>query len=112
VRENSRRKQVAIIGAGIAGLAAAWRLSLVHDATIQVIALRQSDFASHRRQPDFIQRYIFPDGMLPANEIVSQLGLKAELRRLDTSLFGSSHARTLRLWFEAFGGAWGEIDPS
>ena len=34
-------------------------------AVLQVITIAESLFAAYRRRPDFIQRYIFPGGMLP-----------------------------------------------
>ncbi|MFM9500702.1 class I SAM-dependent methyltransferase, partial [Streptomyces galilaeus] len=34
-------------------------------AVIQAITIREDLYENYRRNPDFIQRYIFPGGMLP-----------------------------------------------
>jgi cyclopropane-fatty-acyl-phospholipid synthase len=80
-------------------------------AAIQTITLRERDFAAYRQQPDFIQKYIFPGGMLPSNEIVKKTGSNAGLSMVDSHYFGDSYARTLRLWFDGFNAAWADINP-
>ena len=53
---------------------------------LQVITIDQNRFESYRRRPEFIQRYIFPGGILPTKEILEQLVAKSGLRlRLDRS---------------------------
>jgi len=69
----------------------------------------QSRFESYRRRPEFIQRYIFPGGMLPTTEIVEQLVAKAGLRLVSSEFFGDSYARTLAEWHRRFVKAWPSI---
>jgi len=55
------------------------------EALIQTILIEDSRFEDYRKKADFIQRYIFPGGMLPSLEILkpifSEYGLK--LKRCD-----------------------------
>ncbi|HEY0646849.1 cyclopropane-fatty-acyl-phospholipid synthase family protein, partial [Phenylobacterium sp.] len=64
-------------------------------AGLQIITIRDEFFASYRRRADFIQKYIFPGGMLP-----SEARLKAETDRAGLSWsgiarFGQDYADTL-----------------
>ena len=78
-------------------------------AVLQVITIEQSRFESYRRRPEFIQRYIFPGGMLPTTEILEQLVAKAGLRLVSSEFFGDSYARTLAEWHRRFLKAWPSI---
>lgn len=67
-------------------------------AALQVITIDDALFPAYRREADFIQRYIFPGGMLPAPGVfehaASAAGLTMGLRRF----FGQHYARTLASW--------------
>jgi cyclopropane-fatty-acyl-phospholipid synthase len=78
-------------------------------AVLQVITIDQSRFESYRRRPEFIQRYIFPGGMLPTTEIIDQLVAKAGLRLVSSEFFGNSYALTLAEWHRRFLEAWPAI---
>ncbi|OZB78813.1 MAG: SAM-dependent methyltransferase [Halothiobacillus sp. 13-55-115] len=71
-------------------------------AAIQIITISEKAFESYRREPDFIQLYIFPGGMLPTIELFTQGANHAGLEVKDTFLFGKDYARTLSLWAESF----------
>lgn len=71
-------------------------------AAIQVITISEKAFESYRREPDFIQLYIFPGGMLPTIELFSQGAKHAGLEVKDTFFFGKDYARTLNHWAESF----------
>ena len=85
------------------------RLNPQGAAVLQVITIDQSRFESYRRRPEFIQRYIFPGGMLPTTEILEQLVAKAGLRLVSSEFFGDSYARTLAEWHRRFLKAWPAI---
>jgi cyclopropane-fatty-acyl-phospholipid synthase len=78
-------------------------------ASLQVITIDEGRFESYRRRADFIQKYIFPGGMLPSVEAFTRHacanGLKLE--RLD--MFGLDYARTLRRWDARVAARSGEI---
>lgn len=71
-------------------------------ALLQVITIVEDRFDDYRASPDFIQRYIFPGGMLPSKSHLVDLVDKAgfELRQVDW--FGQSYAETLARWRERF----------
>ncbi|MBI3451994.1 MAG: class I SAM-dependent methyltransferase [Rhodospirillales bacterium] len=78
-------------------------------AALQIITIADRWFDSYRKGVDFIQRYIFPGGMLP-----SPAALRREIGRVGLALdrqefFGSHYARTLAEWNRRFQAAWPEI---
>jgi cyclopropane-fatty-acyl-phospholipid synthase len=71
-------------------------------ALLQVITIAEERFEEYRASPDFIQRYIFPGGMLPSKTHLKQLIDKAGFELVDTEWFGHSYATTLERWRESF----------
>lgn len=69
---------------------------------IQAITIADHLFGRYRRGTDFIQRYIFPGGMLPSPAAVRREARRAGLGVVDDFAFGADYARTLRLWHEGF----------
>ncbi len=78
-------------------------------AVIQAITIDERYFESYRRQADFIQRYIFPGGMLPTITRMRQEAAHAGLSFETVERFGPSYARTLDTWREKFRASWPEI---
>ena len=78
-------------------------------AVLQVITINDARFESYRRRPDFIQKYIFPGGMLPTTQIIEHEISKAGLQLVADEFFGESYARTLEEWRLRFQKAWPEI---
>jgi cyclopropane-fatty-acyl-phospholipid synthase len=78
-------------------------------AVLQAITIADGRFESYRRCPDFIQRYIFPGGMLPAPSVLRQASARAGLALVEGPRFAPSYARTLALWQERFQAAWPRI---
>ena len=75
-------------------------------AVVQVISIEEARFEAYRRRPDFIQRYIFPGGMLPTVTHMHTLAAGANLKLDAVELFGKSYARTLLDWRKRFLDAW------
>jgi len=71
-------------------------------AVIQTITLLEDRFAAYRTRPDFIQRYIFPGGMLPTRQLLKKHIEQAGFVLEQTHWFGESYARTLAAWRERF----------
>ncbi|MFI9651426.1 class I SAM-dependent methyltransferase [Guyparkeria halopsychrophila] len=71
-------------------------------AAVQVITIDKDAFEGYRREPDFIQLYIFPGGMLPSIERFHADAATAGLTVRETALFGHDYARTLARWRERF----------
>jgi cyclopropane-fatty-acyl-phospholipid synthase len=78
-------------------------------AGIQVITIDDSRFEAYRNRPDFIQKYIFPGGMLPSPERFEEKARSAGLEVENRHFFGTSYAETLRLWNQKFQTRWPEI---
>ena len=82
-------------------------------ALLQVITIDECRFGSYRRNADFIQRHIFPGGMLPSRQkLHEQIGASGML--LDhEERFGQDYARTLADWAQRFCAAWPtlRLDP-
>ena len=75
-------------------------------AGIQAITIQDKFFQTYRSEVDFIQRYVFPGGMLPSPEILKSLGERFSVPVIRERVFGLDYAKTLALWRENFRGAW------
>ena len=71
-------------------------------AVLQVITIDDSRFEAYRKGADFIQRYIFPGGMLPTKALVASHARSAGLKLVFAECFGESYARTLADWRARF----------
>lgn len=78
-------------------------------AVIQAITIREDLYESYRRNPDFIQRYIFPGGMLPTVHAIRGHAEAADLKYEALETFGHSYALTLVDWRRRFDEAWPRI---
>jgi cyclopropane-fatty-acyl-phospholipid synthase len=81
-------------------------------AGIQAITIKDSSFKSYRREVDFIQRYVFPGGMLPSPQILRSLGERFGVPVIRERIFGQDYARTLAIWRSNFRAAWPNLTPS
>jgi cyclopropane-fatty-acyl-phospholipid synthase len=79
-------------------------------AVLQVITIDEARFENYRRRPDFIQKYIFPGGMLPTPQIIEREASKAALHLVGNEFFGNGYARTLEEWRTRFQDAWPQIE--
>ncbi|CAN5254009.1 cyclopropane-fatty-acyl-phospholipid synthase family protein [soil metagenome] len=80
-------------------------------AGLQIITIRDDLFESYRRRADFIQKYIFPGGMLPSEEKLQKVVAAAGLKYGAVEAFGRDYARTLREWANVFQAKWPQISP-
>jgi len=80
-------------------------------AGIQAITIRDSSFQYYRREIDFIQRYVFPGGMLPSPEILKSLGERFGVPVIRERIFGQDYAKTLATWRNNFRSAWPNLIP-
>lgn len=67
-------------------------------ASIQGITISDKIFDQYRNKRDFIQKYIFPGGMLSPPEHFQKLAAAAGLRPEDPQLFALDYAETLAHW--------------
>ena len=87
------------------------RLARGGAAALQIITIAEERFDHYRSNPDFIQRYIFPGGMLPSIERLKGQVEQAKLVFGEAVMFGDSYAQTLREWRDRFLAAWSTIEP-
>ncbi|WP_420561790.1 class I SAM-dependent methyltransferase [Tepidicaulis sp.] len=80
-------------------------------AGLQIITIDDKSFPSYRSGVDFIQRYIFPGGMLPSIKALRDEVTSAGLDWKDNLNFGLDYAKTLAHWRDRFLEAWPEIQP-
>ena len=77
--------------------------------TLQIITIQDARWDVYRKSVDFIQKYIFPGGMLPSPSVLRQEIHRAGLSVQHSIEFGKSYSQTLRRWFEVFNNKWDNI---
>ena len=85
------------------------RLNPGRNATLQIITVQDKRWHSYRKGVDFIQKYIFPGGMLPSPMRLSEEIEAAGLRKVKDIEFAESYSVTLRRWFETFNERWEHV---
>jgi cyclopropane-fatty-acyl-phospholipid synthase len=78
-------------------------------AGLQVITIADRHFDAYRQGVDFIQRHVFPGGMLPSPAALRSQIERAGLREIAPFTFGRDYARTLARWQERFQASWPQI---
>ena len=78
-------------------------------AVVQTITIADALFAGYRKGTDFIQRYVFPGGMLPSPAVFGRHVRRAGLVVRGDLAFGQDYAETLVRWREGFEAALPEV---
>ncbi len=78
-------------------------------AGLQIITIKDELFDGYRRRADFIQRYVFPGGMLASIARLKEETAKAGLAWSKAEAFGQSYAETLAEWARRFQAKWSDI---
>lgn len=77
---------------------------------VQAITIDDALFSRYRRGTDFIQRHIFPGGMLPSPKVVHRQAARVGLAVADDFSFGPDYGRTLGRWHQAFDARIAEVE--
>ncbi|MEM9320251.1 MAG: cyclopropane-fatty-acyl-phospholipid synthase family protein [Pseudomonadota bacterium] len=85
------------------------RLQPQRKAVLQIITVADRRWELYRKGVDFVQKYVFPGGMLPAPRILRQEIERAGLLIEGSVEFGQSYSQTLRRWYETFNCRWDEV---
>jgi cyclopropane-fatty-acyl-phospholipid synthase len=85
------------------------RLRPGRNATLQIITLQDRRFEIYRKGVDFIQKYIFPGGMLPSPTVLREEIRRAGLGIVGSIEFGESYDQTLRRWHDTFNARWDDV---
>ena len=78
-------------------------------AGLQIITIQDALFEDYNSRTDFIQKYVFPGGMLPSEARLRPVIEQAGLDWQAVERFGSDYADTLALWDGRFQAAWPDI---
>lgn len=78
-------------------------------AGLQIITIQDALFEEYNRRTDFIQKYVFPGGMLPSEARLQPVIAGAGLAWDSVDRFGQDYADTLHRWDERFQTAWPDI---
>lgn len=78
-------------------------------AAVQAITIADRLFPRYRTGTDFIQKHIFPGGMLPSPAVLRERAEAAGLESTDPQTFAESYSRTLREWRCRFNARWDSI---
>jgi cyclopropane-fatty-acyl-phospholipid synthase len=76
---------------------------------LQVITIDDKYFPHYRKSVDFLQKYIFPGGMLPSYAALTEQIRNADLEFIHSKEFGQSYSKTLRIWSQSFNTKWDNI---
>ena len=85
------------------------RLKPGRNATLQIITVQDARFETYRKGVDFIQKHIFPGGMVPSPSMLCEEVRRAGLQVHHSIEFGNGYSQTLRRWHDSFNGRWDEI---
>jgi len=78
-------------------------------AALQIITIDEKRSLDYKNEPDFIQQYIFPGGMLPTKKELVEINNKVGLDFKEIKSFGLSYAKTLNLWNTQFQSSWNDL---
>ena len=79
-------------------------------AALQIITINESLFESYEKNKDFIQKYIFPGGMLPTKNIIYSLASNNNLHVCKEKSLRTDYAKTLYFWRHNFLNKWHKLE--
>ena len=79
-------------------------------ATFQIITINEDKREFYQNNQDFIQKYIFPGGLLPSKKQIIQTTNSIGLDIKEFNSFGKSYANTLNIWNKKFQSNWSQIE--
>ena len=80
-------------------------------AGLQIITIRDELFEEYRTTTDFIQKYVFPGGIVPSEQRLREETDRASLNWGEAIRFGQCYAQTLGQWARQFEAHWAQIAP-
>ena len=75
-------------------------------ASLQIITINDEKAEHYQSNPDFIQQYIFPGGVLPSKNQLKDINSQVGLNFIEVQNFKNSYAKTLNVWNEKFQKSW------
>ena len=77
---------------------------------LQLITIDDKIYDVYKNNPDFIQKYIFPGGMLPSFKILRNVATKNYFKVENVNSFSDDYAKTLNIWNKRFNDNWKKIE--
>ena len=77
---------------------------------LQLITIDDKIYEVYKNNPDFIQKYIFPGGMLPSFKILTNVAIKNNFNIDEVNSFANDYAKTLNIWNKSFNKNWKKIE--
>ena len=78
-------------------------------ACLQIITINENSFSKYLKNVDFIQKYIFPGGMLPTKNILNKLFKENDFELYHSISFGYDYSKTLMEWKKKFNKSWSNL---
>ena len=76
---------------------------------LQIITIKNNAFDYYKSNPDFIQKHVFPGGMLPSIEILKKILKNNKLQIIENNNYPEHYAKTLNKWRNNFNSSLDEI---
>ena len=76
---------------------------------LQIITIKDNAFDYYKKNPDFIQKHIFPGGMLPSIRILKKILDNNKLKIIENNNYAEHYAKTLNNWRNNFNSSLNEI---
>ena len=76
---------------------------------LQIITIKDNAFSYYKKNPDFIQKHIFPGGMLPSIDILKKILENNKLKIIENNNYADHYAKTLKNWRNNFNSSLNEI---
>ena len=77
---------------------------------LQLITIDDKIYNVYKDNPDFIQKYIFPGGMLPSVKVLKNIIEKTSFKINSMNSYSDDYARTLNIWNKEFNKNWNQIE--
>ena len=78
--------------------------------SMQTIVIFDGLFDRYAKKIDFIQKYIFPGGMLPSVEVLKNIIENTSFRINSINSYSNDYAKTLNIWNKEFNRNWTKIE--
>lgn len=76
---------------------------------LQAILMEHERYVATRRSYGWIQKHIFPGGLIPSEQAIREISGAVGLEVTEVATFGSHYAETLRRWRHTFNEEWPQI---
>ena len=76
---------------------------------LQIITIKDNAFDYYNKNPDFIQKHIFPGGMLPSVSMLKKILENNKLKIVENNNYAEHYAKTLNNWRNNFNSSLNKI---